>query len=102
MTANRGKNPESALADEVYTVLVDVAGAVDSPVDREQFRRFWWEADSYREYRFIGRLGFGGKLWIQPERMYVSCYREDETPERLEIVKRTNNALDSLARGWVA
>jgi hypothetical protein len=47
-----------------------------------------------REYRFMGALGFGGKFWQQS--MTVTCYPEDETPERRAIIERANAALADL------
>ncbi len=47
------------------------------------------------EYRFCGNLGFGGKYWI--ERNKVSCYGEHETPERLAAMEKTNQELEKLA-----
>ncbi len=53
-----------------------------------------------QEFRFQGKLGFGGKFYYRPNyqsnepRAYVSCYLEDETPERLRIIKEANAALE--------
>jgi hypothetical protein len=71
------------VADEVYTVLVNEAGATNSESDRMQFRAFW-ERD------------VGGKLWKGRRDWRVNCYREDETPERLAVIERTNAALADL------
>ncbi|MEP0323249.1 hypothetical protein [Bauldia litoralis] len=51
------------------------------------------------EYRFMGRLGFGGKFRNNGNRNntpYVDCYREHETPERLAMIERTNERLAVL------
>lgn len=51
------------------------------------------------EYRFQGALGFGGKFRNNGNREntpYVDCYREDETPARLAMIKRANARLDEL------
>lgn len=46
------------------------------------------------EYRFVGSLGFGGKIWLNNgDFPYVNCYREDETPQRERIIRVTNEAL---------
>ena len=79
------------LAQRVYDVLVAEAGA--STQGRVDFLRAHVDADT-REYRFCGRLGFGGKFWV--ERFAVSCYSEDLTPEREAIIARTNAALAAL------
>ena len=52
------------------------------------------------EYRFMGGLGFGGKLWFQQGRLYVSCYREDETTERLQMIERADRRLEELVREY--
>ena len=46
------------------------------------------------EWRFCGLLGMGGKYRRQKNR--VDCYREDETPARLTIIKQLNEALSAL------
>lgn len=50
------------------------------------------------EFRFVGSLGFGGKLYVQysdgvPR---VSCYAEDETPARLEAMTTAQGQLNDL------
>ena len=45
------------------------------------------------EYRFQGRLGFGGKYW---RGNYVNCYREDETPELRALIDEVNRELKKL------
>lgn len=52
------------------------------------------------EYRFQGALGFGGKLWMVRDRLYVNCYREDETPERLEMIHKANERLAKLVEAY--
>lgn len=62
-----------------------------------QFRQFFdraYASDRTDEFRFIGDLGFGGKFWIDSRRgMWVNCYPEHGTPERLAIIEKTNEAL---------
>jgi len=56
------------------------------------------EEHGYREWRFIGSLGFGGKFRVNSDRPhpYVDCYREDETPSRLDAIKRANKRLELI------
>lgn len=80
----------------IWDVLVAVCGA-----NRDDFPGFEACAKNESlpiEYRFQGKLGFGGKIWIDRNRPFgeVSCYKEDETPERLEIIENTNELLASL------
>lgn len=81
------------LAKIVLTILVAHAGFRDDrsflPFQTRQF---------CREYRFQGALGFGGKLWRDSDGvMRVSCYREDETPDRLAMIEATNAALAAVS-----
>lgn len=49
------------------------------------------------QYRFIGTLGFGGKIYYSISKgFWVDCYREDETPEVLEKIAEINKSLDIL------
>lgn len=54
--------------------------------------------DFISEYRFVGSLGFGGKIYRTDARQAwrVSMYREDETPERLAMMEAANEALRAL------
>lgn len=50
------------------------------------------------EFRFVGSLGFGGKVWStsRDRPAYVNCYSEDETPERLKVIEQANARLAAL------
>lgn len=78
-------------ANAVYNVLVEHAGA--SEVQRDEFV-FMHANGRCDEYRFQGRLGFGGKFWRRDWR--VSAYPEDTTPARQAILDATNAALAEL------
>ena len=45
------------------------------------------------EFRFCGSLGFGGKIFIDSNKIWISCYKEDETPERLATIRKVNELL---------
>ncbi len=75
-------------ANKVFDVLVKYAGA------RESLRDDFVHNHPCQEYRFQGNLGFGGKYYSRGNR--VSCYQEDETPERAQIIKQTNHHLTLL------
>lgn len=84
---------------QVYDVLVQRAGAHEGM--REHFLdtcERWAAKDPYQtnEFRFVGKLGMGGKFWLCPESFHVSCYSEDSTPERREIIEKTNSELKKL------
>lgn len=84
----------------VWFTLVDVCGADRDQDAQDDFVRLSRDPN-LGEYRFQGTLGFGGKVYMEnPPR--VSCYREDETPERRKVVERANAMLVALARQWAA
>ncbi|MEM6911064.1 MAG: hypothetical protein AAF555_05720 [Verrucomicrobiota bacterium] len=91
--ANGAKVASHDLFSAVYSVLVEKAGAIES------YRRdfIYHHAESKQpcdEWRFQGKLGFGGKYWRRYNQ--VSCYYEDFTPEREAIIKKTNAGLSLL------
>lgn len=76
--------------DAVYSVLVSKAGAP------ETYRRDFLclhtnPKERCDEWRFCGTLGGGGKYW--KEKNTVTCYSEDSTPDREQIIAATNAAL---------
>lgn len=67
------------------------------PNDQPAFVRYMMMASQFpKEYRFQGRLGWGGKAHFDGKRAYVSCYTEDDTPERDLIKKLLNEELRGL------
>lgn len=89
--------------NDVYTILVEECGASD--VDelygpRWQFVNMMLNEPQTTEYRFQGKLGFGGKFWpgngseLDPPR--VTCYQEDETPVRRQMIDKANKRLKEL------
>ena len=75
-------------AERVWTILVEECGADER--NREDFIR---TLDRWNEYRFMGTLGFGGKVWNTRGGFYVTCYKEDETVSRRLSMKRANERL---------
>ena len=88
------------IANAIYDTLVEHAGASESW--RENFVHAQQITDPICvEYRFQGRLGFGGKFWRTPSfnypTWYVNAYIEDEArPEVRDMIAATNAALASL------
>ncbi len=89
--------------DKIYTILVNVCGAAES--ERPWFLQNQRAADHPTEWRFRGHLGHGGKFWRVPGyrleddvRLYVTCYREDETPSRLAMITEANRQLSLLQK----
>lgn len=89
------------VAHKIWDILVETCGVQDDRDpwgQRESFVRCAIETDKFgrwTEWRFGGNLGFGGKVYNQGS-FYVSCYREDETPERRKMVSQANEKLAAL------
>lgn len=84
-------------ANAVFDILVQHAGA--SEWQREEFVLLH-TTGRCDEFRFMGRLGAGGKFWRHG--WTVSCYPEDQTPERAVAIARTNSALAGCRAAFVA
>ena len=77
--------------NDVYDLLVDIGGANES--ERLSFIHAHLNSEC-KEWRFQGKLGFGGKYRI--ERNKIDCYPEDETNERLWIIEVINRKLSDI------
>jgi hypothetical protein len=76
--------------DAVWDVLVEMAGARE-----EERAQFVHHAETTKpgdlEYRFMGKLGFGGKVWsLYNGGWRIDCYLEDSTPARRKIIEAVN------------
>ncbi|OHA54176.1 MAG: hypothetical protein A2991_02845 [Candidatus Terrybacteria bacterium RIFCSPLOWO2_01_FULL_58_14] len=85
-------------ANRVWDILVTHAGA---PNDEPGWARaqfvYHFTQGTISEYRFQGNLGSGGKFWCDRfEGWRVTCYPEDETVERREMIAVTNAVLREL------
>lgn len=80
-------------ANKVYDLLVSIGGADES--DRSNFI-YHHCTDKYGcdEWRFSGKLGFGGKY--RSKRNRVDCYKEDETPSRIDLINKLNSELEKI------
>lgn len=87
-------------ANAAYDILVREAGANGDHGERYSF--VYHVSQSPRptnEYRFGGKLGFGGKFRNNGNNdgiPYVDCYREHLTPEVQAVIATTNAALLAL------
>lgn len=86
---------EKEFYEKVYDVLIELGRANEST--RSQF--VWLHSEPEQEYlieeyRFSGKLGFGGKYWRL--RNEVNCYPEDETKERHKLIQKINERLKLL------
>ena len=79
-------------ANKVYDILVNIGGADEKM--RDSFLYYHTEESDCTEWRFCGKLGFGGKY--RSEYNSVDCYQEDETKERLKIIEEINNKLKDV------
>jgi len=88
------------IANKVYDILVEIGA---SEIMRDAFIHTQ-STEECNEWRFQGKLRFGGKFWNEwsyldnEPKWRVSCYSEDETPERKKIIEETNKKLDTLAQ----
>lgn len=85
-------------AGEVFDVLVEHCGAHES--DRESFLHHW---PACREFRFMGSLGMGGKVYNSGTGtgVWVDCYAEDVTAERIATIDKVNMILLRMeAAAW--
>jgi hypothetical protein len=87
------------VANKIYDILCEHAGAGPAGGGEDHWRasfvRYATEG-TWTEFRFMGSLGGGGKVWNNAGRWYVSCYREDEGKRQTKIIAKTNAALDKL------
>lgn len=85
----------------IYEILMDTCGAPERHC--EEFIRMW----PCGEFRFQGDLGFGGKIksrsgiytqdgWLWSDHIFVSCYPEDMTNARREMIKAANELLEQM------
>ena len=81
------------LARAIYAVLVAGCNAPNDQIG--DFTRHMREGGE-QEWRFCGCLGQGGKFYLSGSGIYISCYPEDRTPERLAAIDRTMRALAVL------
>lgn len=83
---------------KIGKILIEFAGA-NSRILKEHsdFISYLTEDNRFgHEYRFMGSLGSGGKLYTNNRVWRISCYREDETSERLKVIELVNSKLQDL------
>jgi hypothetical protein len=88
-------------ANAIYDVLVRSAGASDA--DRASFVHEFTHPRPTHEWRFQGRLGFGGKFRHNGRSAmpgiylcYVDCYPEDLDDARRCVIEETNAELQRM------
>jgi len=84
------------IAHKVYDILVEMAGA--DKAMRDSFVSHHTTDEDCCEWRFSGKLGFGGKYYSEVNR--VDCYPEDYSNDRKVLVKKINHALNDILIEW--
>lgn len=80
-------------ANKIYNILVNFGGAYEP--DRDNFIYHHCKAKNIcTEWRFQGKLGFGGKYYSDLN--VVDCYQENETPLILELIEKINSELKNI------
>lgn len=81
-------------ADAIYDVLVQHAEAREA----RRYEFIFHLTRGCEEFRFMGSLGFGGKLYVEPGGWRVGAYPEDikAYSERQQVIDATNAALSQL------
>ena len=75
--------------NKIFDLLVHHCGANESL--RIDFISAHTSNTPCTEYRFSGALGWGGKYRSEINR--ATCYSEDETPHRIQMIHAFNNAV---------
>lgn len=86
-----------------YDLLVAEGHSRDEPFNRLAFVQYFMEPDvrdNAKEFRFQGHLGFGGKFWRRHTGHDVTCYLEDRTFERSQMITKLNGAIVELEARW--
>ncbi len=86
----------------VWNILVNLCGAPEHLKSDFLYRMKEHgergTASGSLEFRFCGRLGFGGKVYITDRGVRVSCYPEDESVERRDVIVKANQELAKLVK----
>jgi hypothetical protein len=104
MSFDVNKNPgiyDEEILGKMYDILVLHAGAREDSYDRKSFiqQAINWDYRFGFEHRFMGSLGGGGKIYLPLHRdPYVSCYQENETPDRKKAIEKANADLSKLVK----
>ena len=86
-------------ANSVYDVLVNVCGAAETM--RSSFVHEYTSNHPSTEWRFQGKMGFGGKFYLRYDRMTVNCYQEDLNDAREWMRSKANEDLAALVEDLV-
>jgi len=83
-------------ADQVYELLVATCAA--PAVDKCQF--VYGMTHGCSEYRICWKLGFGGKIYNDGDRLRVDGYLEDMTKPLKKLRKKVDTRLAEMVERW--
>jgi hypothetical protein len=86
------------VANAIYSILVEIGGAYEGERSNFVFNCTKAKDGPPGEWRFCGKLKFGGKPYLESDRWRTGCYREDDTPERIALITEMNQRLEELRR----
>lgn len=82
--------------EKAYQILCEHAGAKATEFEKQYFiQAFLDKKYPAIEYRFVGKLGHGGKFWNSGGSLHVTCYSEDRD-DCIDIVNTVNILLHEL------
>jgi hypothetical protein len=84
------------VAERIWRILVEECGNRDDLRDKHSFMHYLATENSNHEWRFQGLLGFGGKFHNNCGRWWISCYPEDRTDKRDEMIRKANEEVKVL------
>jgi hypothetical protein len=87
------------IANRAYDVLVEECGATDD--FRDEFVIYLMDGSDDHQCCFQGSLGAGGKFYHNGAGAYVTCFREDKTPERARMIARANEILSAVVTPYL-
>ena len=86
-------------ADLIFDLLHQEAGAEEK--DREDFCLYLTKDGDYKEFRFCGDLGLGGKFYLTRHEWRVNFYKEDSNARREALKIKVNDALKEMRETWL-
>lgn len=86
--------------EAVYALLAQQGQLRFDPLTRSAFVEYFSGSAGVKEWRFQGDLGFGGKFWFRYQGHDFTCYPEDLTNERIELMKRLNDKIKALEQEY--
>jgi len=83
---------------EAYNICIDICGA---PVLEKNYMNYLIEYfmndnSNSMEWRFQGKLGFGGKLYLNYKGFSVDCYQENYNDARRLMIQKANIMLGEI------